>query len=79
MAYQLTEKLWYTADKKSVVPDGDPRAAFLLGLPGRLIGDDEAVRLGLVANEPKPTEEKAAEPAANKAKRKPANKGKRGR
>lgn len=65
MAHILTEKLWYTADKSAVVPDGDPRAAFLLGCAGLDIPDAEAERLGL----------KGATPPANKAMTPPANKG----
>lgn len=66
MAYTLTEKLWYTADRSRVVPDGDPEAAFLLGPAGHLITDEEAIRLGLVKGKPAPK---------NKAKPAPANKG----
>lgn len=65
MAYLLTKKLWYTADRKTAVPDGDPRAAFLLGPAGLEISDAEAARLGL----------KGAAPAANKGAQPPANKG----
>ena len=70
MTYQLTERLWYTADKSRVVPDGDRAAAFLLGGPGQVIEMAEAERLGLVD---KP--EKGEKPAANKKKEPPANKG----
>lgn len=66
MAYILTEKLWYTADRKSVVPDGDPRAAFLLGCAGLDIPDAEAERLGLKGDAP--AENKGMTPPANKKK-----------
>jgi hypothetical protein len=66
--YTLTEKLWYTADMNAVVKDGDPKAAFLLGLPGHMIDDDEAERLGLKAAA------KAAAPKANKRAKTQANK-----
>lgn len=45
--YELTETLWLTADKESVVKDGEPGARFLLGVPGQVIPDEEAARLGL--------------------------------
>jgi len=65
MAYILTEKLWYTADRKTAVSDGDPRAAFLIGPAGRELSDDEARRLGL----------KSKQPQENKKKQTPPNKG----
>ena len=65
MAHILTEKLWYTADKSPVVPDGHPDAAFLLGTAGYDIPDAEAERLGL----------KGATPPANKKMPAPENKG----
>ncbi len=70
MAYVLTERLWYTADKSRVVKDGDVAAAFLLGGPGQVIDMAEAERLGLVT-EP----EKGKKPVPNKKKERPANKG----
>jgi len=45
---KLTEKLWLTDDRKTVVKDGDKRAAFLLGLAGQEISDKHAKQLGLV-------------------------------
>lgn len=48
MAYTLTEKLWYTADKSKAVKDGDLKAAFLIGPKGFVISDNEAERLSLV-------------------------------
>lgn len=65
MAYVLTEKLWYTSDRKTAVPDGDPRAAFLLGPAGLEISDAEAERLVL----------KGTTPPANKKMPAPENKG----
>jgi hypothetical protein len=44
----LSEKLYLTADRKSVVREGDPSAAFLLGVPGTVISDATAKRLGLL-------------------------------
>jgi hypothetical protein len=45
--YELTETLWLTEDKESVVQDGQPGARFLLGVPGQVIPEEEAARLGL--------------------------------
>lgn len=55
---KLDAKLWLTADRASVVEDGHPDSAFLLGLPGDEIPASEAARLGIkgevkaVANAP---------------------------
>lgn len=40
-------RLMLTAKKDQVVEEGDPRAAFLLAAPGRVISGAEAKRLGL--------------------------------
>ncbi len=61
---ELDRRLWLTADKESVVEDGDPKAAFLLGNEGTEVPDDEAKRLGV----------KAKPAPANKAKQAPSNK-----
>lgn len=64
---KLDRKLWLTADRGKVVEDGDPKAAFLLGVAGSDVPDDEAKRLGL-------TSKKAAAKAEDKAAAAPANK-----
>lgn len=64
MPFELDRKLWYTADKNSVVEDGDPKAAFLLGNVGYRISDEEAERLGLKKESAK--ENKRFTPAENK-------------
>lgn len=64
MTVTLTRRLWYTADRSQVVPDGDTRAAFLLGPAGAAISDEEAARLGLKGTEPPLN--KATAPGANK-------------
>lgn len=46
---RLDRKLWLTADRDSVVEDGSPGAAFLLGAEGAEVPDDEAKRLGIKA------------------------------
>ncbi len=48
--------LYITADKKTVVEEGDPRAAFLLVGNGGQLPDDEAAQYGLTGST---TEEKA--------------------
>lgn len=63
---ELDRRLWLTADRKKVVEDGDPKAAFLLGNEGTEVDDAEAKRLGV----------KAKSAPANKAKSAPANKAK---
>ncbi len=70
-------RLWLTADRATVVEDGDPRAAFLLVGPGGEIAPAEVQRLGLgvvdgrvvtrAAGEP---EAKAQAASANKQRRK---------
>lgn len=69
--FTLTERLWYTADKTAVVSDGDLKAAFLLGVEGSQISDEEATRLGLSETkaEPKKRANKKAKAPANKSKK----------
>lgn len=45
--HTIEAKLWKTADG-AIVPDGDPRAAFLFATPGDEIPEAEAEELGLV-------------------------------
>ena len=42
------ERLYLTADRKEVVKEGDPRAAFLLIAPGQYMSDSDAKRYGLL-------------------------------
>ena len=63
-------RLYLAADQRTVVPEGDPRAAFLLIAPGQTMSDAEAAAYGLVAAEP----EKAAQPKPNKARQPRENK-----
>lgn len=67
--YTATERLWLTADRKSVVKDGDLKAAFLLVIPGGQLSDAEASQYGLnVAKAEPPAENKAENaPAENKS------------
>lgn len=64
LSVELGEKLWLTADRDEVVPDGDPQAAFLLGTAGTRVAVEEAERLGLVK---KGAKAKEASPEADKA------------
>lgn len=71
LSAELGETLWYTVDRSEVVPDGDPRAAFLLGTAGKRVPLEEAERLGLVkkgakAKEAVPEETKEAAPEETK-------------
>lgn len=73
MTVTADRKLWLTADKETVVEDGDPRAAFLACSPGDELDDETAKRLGVKAKA-KPAD-KAAPAPADKAAPAPANKG----
>lgn len=46
--FEVTERLWLTADRTRVVKDGDAQAAYLLAAPGRQITREDAERYGLV-------------------------------
>lgn len=73
----LDEKLWLTADRSELVPDGDERAAFLFGTPGKRVDAETAAKYGLIpsqepaaATEPEPEAEQEApveEPVAEPA------------
>lgn len=58
------QRLWLTADKDELVPDGDPRARFLFSVPGRAIPYADALRYGLLDEpaEPEPEPEDNSEP-----------------
>ena len=58
------EKLWLTADRSRLVPDGDEEAAFLFSLPGRRIAAADATRYGLVGEETVVSDDVVAELAA---------------
>ena len=68
--FQVTERLFLTADKSRVVSESDPDAAFLYSTPGKDVPYDEAVAFGLV--EAAPVDE--PEVVAPKRRRPPANK-----
>ena len=52
--FLLKDKLWLTADQKTVVPDGHPDAAFLLGTPGKKVPHQQALDLGLIDEDGNP-------------------------
>lgn len=64
-------KLWLTADKETLVEDGDPKAAFLFASEGDEVSDEDAERYGL---KPKKAEAKQSAPAEDKQASAPANK-----
>ena len=66
--YVATERIWLTADKERVVPDGSAEAAFLLANEGTEVPAAEVERLGLVGR-------KAAAKPADKQAEAPENKG----
>lgn len=65
----IKQKLWLTADKEMLVPDGDERAAFLFATPNDQVPIEKAEQFGLVDGQLKsgePSANKMADPAANK-------------
>lgn len=62
---EATERLWLTEDRSELVPDGDPRAAFLFCIPGQRLTDEDAQKYGLAddgeAKKRKPAENKQAD------------------
>jgi hypothetical protein len=58
---------WYwTNNREDLVPEGDPRAAFLAFPDGEEVGDDEAKRTDLVAKMQRGLSDKMARPVKNK-------------
>lgn len=64
---EVGEKLWLKADRETVVPDGDPEAAFLLATPGKRLSLEDAVRYGLVKAGSKGGDKQAAKPEDKEA------------
>lgn len=61
-------RLYLANDRRTVVPEGDVRAAFLLIADGQTMSDEAAAAYGLVAPEAEASEPgKAAQPKPNKA------------
>ena len=72
-------RLYLAADQRTVVPEGDLRAAFLLIAPGQTMSDADAERYGLASAPEQPEQpeqpEKAAPARPNKARTPRENKG----
>lgn len=62
MTIRVDRRLYLTADKKRVVGEGDPGAAFLYAAVGDELNDADARRYGLLDEEPetKPREQAGA-------------------
>ncbi len=65
----VDQRAWLTADKKMVVRDGDPRAAFLYAVPGDVVDSAAAELVGYPPKRPAPDEPKAETPAKPTRKR----------
>ena len=65
----VSERLYLTADRKTVVKEGDGKAVHIFAAAGQRITDDVARRYGLLEKE-----KKRAKKAANKMVRSPENK-----
>ena len=67
---KANERLWLTADRKRLVPEGDPAAATLYAAPGHEVPDADAERFGLKdgrLKRRKGTEDKAAKGTEDKS------------
>lgn len=75
---RLDRKLWLVEDKSKVVEDGDEDAAFLYGVEGTLVAQQEAEKLGALPDEKKKDktkpEDKQADKPEDKQAAKPADK-----
>lgn len=67
--FTANERLYVSEDGKSLVKEGDPRAAFLFTTPGKTVSKEDAVKFGLIDEDTK-----AVKAPANKAKAEPENK-----
>lgn len=75
MTHRVEQHLWWTGDRKRLVPTGDPEASVLGYVTGDEIPEAEARRVGLI-REPGPIEPpKAAARPHDKARRLPNDKG----
>lgn len=67
--YTSDKRLYVTADRATVVPEGDPRAAFLLVAEGGELPESEARRYGLIPEakeQPKAADKMRPGPPENK-------------
>lgn len=60
--FTADRRLYLTADRKHVVEDGDPKAAFLLLPKGGEMSDGEAKKFGLEKAIAKPQDKAIAQP-----------------
>lgn len=58
----VNERLWLTAERDRLVPDGDPDAAFLFCTAGARVARADALRLGLIAESDPVTVQAPPEP-----------------
>lgn len=73
-------RLWETADRKRIVEEADPEAAFLFCAPGQTLAAERASRYVAyvdAAGKPKRAEAKKGEPGEDKAQREHEDKGRR--
>lgn len=64
---KITERLYLTADRKKIVKEGDPKAAFLLAAKGQELPDVIARQYGLLKKK-KPAVNKQVQKVFNKQK-----------
>jgi hypothetical protein len=60
--------LWLAADRTTVVPEGDPRAAFLLVADGSQLSDEDVAKYGVKAKKDAPANKAKAGAAEDKSK-----------
>lgn len=68
----VEQRMWHTADRKRLVPDGDLEAAFLAFTPGQEVPDALASEAGLLPAPVQPKArakpgDKSGQPARNKS------------
>lgn len=82
---KATHRLYQTADKRQLVPEGDKKAAYLFCIPGQQVSDEDVEKYGLKAikgsankatppDEDKSTKTAAAPAAAGGGKKKAGKK-----
>lgn len=80
---KVTERLYLAADRKTVVKENSPKAAFLLAAKGQELPDVIARQYGLLKEQKKPQEDEVKkqvkEPENKKVSSSPNKKGKKGK
>ena len=59
---EVNERLFLTADREKVVPEGDPEAAFLFATPGDEVSEEDAKRYGIKPSKANKVEKAEAGP-----------------